>query len=46
MKLLLEIAKYHKAFKVILDCKPELKTFYERAGLTEAAIQCSVYLDN
>jgi len=41
---LIEVARRHDCYKIILDCKDELEPFYSRSGLTRRGIQMALYL--
>ena len=43
IKKLNDIAKKAGCYKVILDCKKELESFYEKSGYKSKNIQMSVY---
>jgi glucosamine-phosphate N-acetyltransferase len=39
-------AKKEKCYKIILNCTPELKAFYEKCGFEEKNTQMAIYLEN
>jgi len=42
---LIDVARRRGCYKVILDCRDELQSFYTRCGLTRRGIQMALYLD-
>ena len=46
IEALIKICNNEGCYKVILDCKEELKSFYERCGLENKNIQMSKYFNN
>jgi len=46
IEALIKICNNEGCYKVILDCKEELKSFYERYGLENKNIQMSKYFNN
>lgn len=38
-----QVAKAHGCYKVILDCTPENKSFYEACGFSSKQVQMSLY---
>lgn len=45
LNLSIDYAKKNNCYKIILDCKSELKIFYEKCNFTETNIQMSYYLE-
>ena len=43
IEFLSNLAYYKGCYKVILDCKPELESFYEKCGFTQKGSQMSFY---
>jgi glucosamine-phosphate N-acetyltransferase len=41
---LVELAKQHNCYKIILDCKKELEPFYEKNGFEYRGTQMAMYL--
>ncbi len=39
-------AKKEKCYKIILNCTPELKAFYQKCGFEEKNTQMAIYLEN
>jgi glucosamine-phosphate N-acetyltransferase len=42
---LIKIAKNNDCYKVILNCSPELRTFYEKCGFINKNMEMSLYFD-
>jgi len=43
---LIKIAKNNDCYKVILNCSPELRTFYEKCGFINKNMEMSLYFDH
>jgi len=44
LQILNDLSRENNCYKVILDCKDNMKEFYEKNGLTASGIQMSKYL--
>lgn len=44
VRYVVEHAKAAGCRKVILDCEPDRRTFYEKGGFTEKGVQMALYL--